>query len=196
MARRRRGLVAVWAVLAVLVVAITALEVSDRRAPTGADVDSRRLLPLPVEDLGAVEIADRGRVHRFERDASGAWFYHGAHAAAEGAHTHVPDPALAARIDQALAAFARTRVERQFPLDRGGAAYGLSAPETVVLLYRRQQPQPLAQFAVGTMAPDTASRYVMRVGTPVVMTIANYQVENLQLLVRAAADTSATAGRQ
>ena len=189
--RRRRGLLAVWAVLGILVVGIAALEIADRRAAPDVGADTRSLLPVPVQDLGAIEIADRGRLHRFERDASGAWFYHGVHAATEGAHTHVPDPALAARIERALAALGRTRVERQFALDRDSAAYGLSPPEIVILVYRRQQSQPLAQYAVGTTAPDTASRYVMRVGTPVVITIPNYQIENLESLVRAAAEASA-----
>ena len=197
-ARRRRGLVAVWVVLGVLVAAIAALEIADRRRATpGGESDARRLLPVPVEELGAIEIADRGRLHRFERDAAGAWFYHGAHGAAEGAHTHAGDPALAARIDRALAALGRTRIERRFTLDRNGAAYGLTPPEIVVLLYRPRQAQPLAQYAVGAIAPDTLSRYVMVVGRPEVVTIPNYQIENLQSLIQVVGDTQpASAGRR
>ena len=44
----------------------------------------RLLLPVPVDQLGAIEVADAGTLHRFERDAAGAWFYHGAHAGAGG----------------------------------------------------------------------------------------------------------------
>jgi Domain of unknown function (DUF4340) len=187
-ARRRRGLLAVWAVLGLLVALIAGLELADRRhARPAAEADARRLLPVPVAALGAVEIADRGRLHRFERDASGGWFYHGVHAAGASAHTHAPDPALTARIDGALAALGRARIERQFALDRDAAAYGLAPPEIVLLLYRPGEGQPLAQYAVGGVAPDTASRYVMRVGSPTVLTIANYQIENLQSLVTAAA---------
>ena len=110
---------------------------------------------MPLSELGAIEIADAGRVHRFERDAAGAWFYHGAHDAAEGAHTHEPDPARAERIARALAALGRARAERDFPLGKDGAAYGVASPELVILVYRPGQSQPLVQYAVGHVAPDT-----------------------------------------
>ena len=195
-ARRRRGLLAVWAVLGVLVAVIVALEIGDRRrtAPD-TDADARRLLPLPVAELNAVEIAERGRLHRFERDPSGAWFYHGVHAAAEGAHTHAPDTALSARIEAALAAFGRTRIERRLDGGPDVAAYGLTVPDVVVLVYRRGQSQPFAQYAFGALAPDTVSRYAQQVGRPGVVTIANYQVENFQAMIRAAgAGAAAGAG--
>jgi Domain of unknown function (DUF4340) len=190
-ARRRGGLLAVWLALAALGTAIVVIEYTDRRRATSAHdgtTDAGLLLLVPVDQLGAVEIADRGRLHRFERDAAGAWFYHGVHTAATGDHTHAVDPALAERIARALAAFGRTRIERQFALERGSDAYGLAAPEMVVLVYRPDQPQPIAQYAVGHVAPDTTSRYVTRVGTPVVMTIAAYQVDNLLALVQAAGE--------
>ena len=185
---------AVWLVLAVLVGAIVALEYADRRRTTSGAVetDPRRLLPVPVEQLGAIEVADAGRLHRFERDANGTWFYHGVHTGAESGHTHTADPALAARIERAFAAFGRTRIERQFALDRDGAAYGLATPEILVLVYRPQQAQPLAQYAVGHVAPDTASRYVTLVGSRVVTTIPTYQIDNLLALTRAA-NASSTA---
>ena len=197
--RRRRGLLAVWVVLGILVAVIAALEIGDRRrAAPAADSDARRLLPVPVAELSAVEIADRGRLHRFERDAGGAWFYHGVHAAAESAHTHTPDAALSTRIETALAAFGRTRVERRLAVDRDTGAYGLTAPDVVVLVYRRGQSQPLVQYAFGGVAPDTVSRYAQQVGKPEVVTIANYQIENLQSLIRAATEGSSpeTAGRR
>jgi hypothetical protein len=190
--RRRSGVVAVWAVLAVLAAAIVVIEYRDRRpAASGPTTDARLLLPVPVDRLGAFEIADAGRLHRFERDAGGTWFYHGVHAGPGTAHTHRPDPALAQRIGRAIAAFGRTRVERQFALDTDGSPYGLAAPDILVLVYRPDQPQPLAQFAVGAVAPDTASRYVMVVGRPVVVTIPNYQIDNLLALVKAASEAQA-----
>ncbi|RPH82111.1 MAG: hypothetical protein EHM88_10310, partial [Candidatus Rokuibacteriota bacterium] len=80
--RRRPGLVAVWLLLAVLIVAIVVIAYAERRTASQSpnQVDARLLLELPLAQLGAVEIADRGRRHRFERDAAGAWFYHGEHA--------------------------------------------------------------------------------------------------------------------
>lgn len=193
-ARRRRGLIVVWLLLGVLAVGIGALEWTDHlRATSGGagDADPRRLLPVPLHEVGAIEIADGGRLHRFERDATGAWFYHGAHGSAEGSHTHDPDPGRADRIAQAFAVFARARAERDFPLARDGAAYGVAAPDLVILLYRPGQIQPLAQYAVGHVAPDTVSRYVMAVGHPVVVTIPTYQIDNLRALVQAVGVTPA-----
>jgi hypothetical protein len=195
-AGRRSRLIVVWGLAAVLAVVIGTLQYLDhRRATSGTDspADGRLLLPVPVEQVSALEIADAGRLHRFERDQSGTWFYHGVHAASEAAHTHVADPALSARIERAVEAFGRTRRERDFKLERDGAAYGVASPELVVLVYGARQTQPLAQYAVGHVAPDALSRYVMVVGQPVVVTIPNYQIENLLGLVRAASATAASA---
>jgi hypothetical protein len=183
---RRRGVTVVWTLLAVLIALIVVVEYRDRRhaaSPTTDAVDARMLLPVPVDRVGAIEIADAGRLHRFERDASGAWFYHGVHSGAESSHTHAADPALAERIGRTMAAFGRTRLEREFPLGRDGAVYGVNAPEVVVVIYRPGQSQPLAQYAIGHVAPDTVSRYVLVVGRPTVATIPGYQVDNLLTLV-------------
>lgn len=187
--RPPRRLAVVWLLLAVLGGAIVVLEYRDRAAaPERAHGgDPHRLLAAPLDELGAIEIADRGRLHRFERDAAGTWFYHGVHAAGGAEHTHDPDPVLAERIARAFAALGRARIERQFPLDRDPGAYGISPPALVVLAYRPGQAQPLAQYAVGHVAPDTASQYVMVVGRPVVVTIPKYQIDNLLALVRVAA---------
>jgi Domain of unknown function (DUF4340) len=185
-ARRRLGIV--WLVLAALVASIVALEYRERWTSGGADDDARSLLAAPLDQLGAIEIADRGRLHRFERAASGSWFYHGTHAAGEAEHAHAADPELAERIAAAFAALARARVEREFPLERDGAAYGVTAPDVLILVYRPGDAQPLAQYAVGHVAPDTASRYVMRVGRPVVVTIPGYQIDNVLSLVQAAGE--------
>jgi hypothetical protein len=164
------------------------LEYRERSTSGSAGDDPRALLAAPLDQLGAIEIADRGRLHRFERAASGAWFYHGMHAAGAAEHTHDADPELAERIERAFTVLARTRVEREFPLERDGEAYGISTPDVVILVYRRGDAQPLAQYAVGHVAPDTASRYVLRVGRPVVVTVPGYQIDNLLALVQAAGE--------
>jgi hypothetical protein len=194
---RRRGLTVVWLLLGMLTVGIGALEWTDHlRARSGGagTADPRLLLPVPLSELGAIEIADAGRVHRFERDATGAWFYHGTHGLAEGPHTHDPDPARAERIARAFAALGRARAERDFPLGRDGATYGVASPELVILVYRPGQSQPLAQYAVGHVAPDTVSRYVTVVGHPVVVTIPAYQIDNLRELIRAMVGASEPPG--
>jgi hypothetical protein len=186
--RAQRRLVVVWLVLAALLASIGVLEYRERSTSGSTGADPRALLPAPLDHLGAIEIADRGRLHRFERAASGAWFYHGTHAAAAAEHTHDADPELAERIERAFTALARTRVERDFPLERDGAAYGVTTPDVLILVYRPGDAQPLAQYAVGHVAPDTVSRYVLRVGRPVVVTVPEYQIVNLLSLVQAAAE--------
>ena len=183
--RVRPALLTIWLLLAALVATIGIIEWRDRaRQASAPAADARRLLPVPVAELGAVEIADAGVLHRFERDASGAWFYHGAHGGSQGAHTHEPDPAQAARIDRVLAAFERTRIEREVPLPREGDPYGVAAPELVILAYRAGASQPLVQYAVGHVAADTVSRYVLVVGQRTVATIPAYQIDNLRTLIR------------
>ena len=183
--RMPRRFVMVWLALAGLVAVIVGIEYVDHLGSGSAPpADARALLSATVDELGAIEIADRGRLHRFERDAAGAWFYHGIHTEATAAHSHAPDPALADRIARTFDAFGRARIERQFPLDREAAVYGVATPDVVVLAYRRGQSQPLHQYAVGHVAPDTVSQYVMVVGRPVVVTIPKYQIDNLLELVR------------
>jgi Domain of unknown function (DUF4340) len=67
--------------------------------------------------------------------------------------------------------------------------YGLANPQMVILVYRPQQLQPLLQVAVGDVAPDKLSRYVMVVGSTSVVTIANYQIDNLLTLIKAAVES-------
>jgi hypothetical protein len=187
---RRPQLILVWGLLAVLLGAIVAVEVSDReqtrteeRAQAGRD--PRALVPVPLEEFGAVEIAHGGAVHRFERDASGAWFYHGAHAPADASHTHQTHIEQANRIDKALGVFSRIRTERQFAPEKGLQEYGLATPQMVVLVYAPKQLQPLAQFAVGDKAPDGVSQYIMPVGGKSIVTIPTYQIDNLLGLLQA-----------
>ncbi|MBI3527131.1 MAG: DUF4340 domain-containing protein [Betaproteobacteria bacterium] len=198
----RRRVLIVWLLLAALVAGIGVMEFRNRsRLPedvaehvAGAE-GSRMLLPAAVADLGAIEIGHAGTLHRFERDATGAWFYHGVHANAQAAHAHQTDPARAQTIDKAFAALGRTRMERQLKLDVQSGAYGLTAPQMIILVYGKDNPQPLAQYAVGDVAPDGLSRYVLRVGSASVVTIANYQITNLQNLIQAVGGSAAPAHR-
>lgn len=186
-ARVRPRLLAVWLVFLALVAAIAAIEYGERAGPgaQGAgDADAGLLLPVPVDQINAIELGHAGTLHRFERDSAGAWFYHGAHTGSQASHQHRADPAVAARIAKSFAAFGRTRVERRFPLDAQSPRYGVTAPATVILLYRPDAPQPFAQYAIGDIAPDTFSRYVLRIGSAEVVTIPDYQVDNLLALIK------------
>ena len=171
----RPRLVAVWGLLLLLIAVIAAIEIRDRSgdstASEDATYDARALLPVSIDEIGSVEIAYAGALHKFERDAAGAWFYHGVHSSAQGAHEHKPDPILAKRIETALTGFGRTRTERQFPLDKGVQEFGISNPQMVVLVYLPNDLKPRAQYAVGDVAPDKVSRYVLGVGSSAVVTI-------------------------
>jgi hypothetical protein len=192
--RTRTSRVAVvWAVLAALFAVVVVSEYRDVMASRrGMPADARLLVPVPVAELGAVEIAEAGTLHRFERDRAGAWFYHGVHTGSEAAHEHVTEPVTAARIDQTFQAFGRTRIERQLPRGTDPRAYGLTAPRVLILVYRGNERQPLAQYAVGDVAADTVSRYVDVVGGAGIVTIPGYQVDNVLALLAALATAPTT----
>ena len=179
--RLPRRLLGIWLAFFALSVVIALVEYDD--TPQDAP-EEKLLLPVPVSELGAVELAHAGALHRFERDAGGAWFYHGRHAAAEPAHAHQPDPAAAQRLADAFAALGRARIERRLPYERNSGQYGLAVPQSVLLLYRKGEPRPFVQYEIGDVAPDTFSRYAHRTGSAEVVTIPNYQVENLLGLIR------------
>lgn len=195
----RRRVLIVWVILAALIAGVVVREIHNRsRIPErvaehipGAE-GSRVLLPAPVAQLGVIEIVQAGTQHRFERDAAGAWFYHGIHAAAQAAHEHQTDTQRAQTIEKAFAALGRARMERQFKLDVQSANYGLTAPQMIIVVYATGNPLPLAQFAVGDVAPDGQSRYVLPVGSAYVVTIADYQIGNLLSLIDAMAGKPAS----
>jgi hypothetical protein len=99
---------------------------------------------------------------------------------------------MAKRMDAALTALGRAHIERQMSLEKGPQEYGLANPQMVILAYRPRELQPLVQIAVGDVAPDTYSRYILVVGRSSVGTIPNYQIENLQGLIKAAAAQGAS----
>jgi hypothetical protein len=187
----RRRVLVVWLVLAALIAGIAGMEFRNRsRLPEkvaegvpGVE-GSRMLLPAAVADLGAIEVGHAGTLHRFERDGTGAWFYHGVHAGQQQVHGHNTDPVQAEIIDKAFAALGRTRMERQLKIDVQTGAYGLTSPQMIIIVYGKDNPLPLAQFAVGDVAPDGLSRYVLPLGGSYVVTIANYQIDNLLGLIR------------
>ena len=192
--RGRRAPV-VWMVLAVLLAIVGVIEYHDSKASRSARaarVDESMLMPVPIDQVGAIEVADAGTLHRFERDAGGAWFYHGVHTGTEAAHEHATDAATAARIEAAFRAFGRTRIERRLPPGTDPRRHGLTSPRTLVIIYRRNERQPLGQYAVGDVAPDTVSRYVDMVGGAGIVTIPGYQVDNLLSLVSAVRSAAPT----
>jgi hypothetical protein len=95
---------------------------------------TRLLVPLPIDEVAAVEIFARGKSRRLERDPGGAWLLH-RHAPGDDPNApHRADPAQSKRIAQALTAFSQTRIERSIPYRAGGDAYGLLDPEAILFL--------------------------------------------------------------
>ena len=187
-----RRLIAVWLLFVALAVAIVLIERQQRARPSAEEGsrDERLLLPAEVAQLGAIEVMHKGTLHRFERDAAGAWFYHGIHTGSEQQHGHNADPTVAAQIEKAFAGFGRTRMERQFPLSIQADEFQVTRPQIFIMVYRPKEVQPLARYAVGIVAPDGVSRYVLPVGSTYVVTIANYQIDNLLNLIQAVAEKS------
>lgn len=201
MTRGRKHLIAAWLVLFALIGVIVAIKGGDAKvdraeqvvAEKGGD-RSRLLVPLPIGQIGAIEVATAGTVHRFERDPAGVWFYHAAHAPSQGTQHQSTDPAMAERIDKALAGFGRAKMERDFPFDPKSTEYGVTSPQTLILIYQRGDTQPLAQYAVGDIAADTVSRYALQLGGNRVFTMSAFHVQNLLKLVEAVSAPPLTAG--
>ena len=152
----------------------------------------RMLMPAPLAELTALEVGFDGALHRFERDVDGVWFYHTHEPGAEPAenHEHKADAAFTQQIDLALAAFGRTRIERDFELARDAETYGIASPDMIILVYGSESDEPLAQYTIGDLAPDTFSRYVQAAGHDEVVTIPNYQITNLRDLISSVAGQS------
>ncbi|MEI7970451.1 MAG: hypothetical protein WCJ69_15815 [Betaproteobacteria bacterium] len=184
----RGRLLAVWVILAVLVGVILAVELPSWLGRGNDDQETeaaaRMWLPAPIAGLAAVEIVQGGTLHRFEKDASGTWFYHGLHGSGDTGHAHQPDPEASQRILKALAGTERARLEREIVPGAGGVAeYGVAAPKMLVLFHEAGAGRPVTQYAVGDVATDGISRYVLRVGSSTVSTLPDYQIQNLVKLV-------------
>lgn len=191
-ARRYRSLT-IWLLLAVIVAGIV---VTDRMGwldpPQPVDEHGHKtaatmLLPVDLAQIAAVEITVLDVKSRFERDAAGAWFHHHHEdaEAAEAPHEHVTDPAEAELIAQALGVLNRTRIARQVGSGARGEDYGVTRPEVVFAVFGSGQDKPLARYMVGDLEPDEFRRYVLIFGAFSIVTIPDYQVENLRQLVAA-----------
>ena len=180
----RRKLMAIWLVLAALGVAIYMGETKRSERLSAPIVrDERKLLPLPIESIGAIELINKGTMHRFERDQAGVWFYHGMHDASQGEHAHQADRQAADLIDKTLTAFGRTRRERSFPLNAAADEFGVTRPDLFIMAYQTGSVEPLARFAVGMVTVDNFGRYVLPVGSAEVVTIPDFQIKNLLDLI-------------
>ena len=174
----------VWAVVAMMLVAVAALELHDRSPRSDAEAVSgpSMLMPAPMEEIGVIEIAVDGNLHRFARDEQGAWFYHGIHAGPQNVHEHVPDPEMSAKIEKFLGGLGRARIERRFDLTDDDR-FGVTKPEMIILVYVSDLVRPRMRYSVGDLAPDELSRYVHIVGGSEVVSIPDYQITNLRNMI-------------
>ncbi len=183
---KRGTQLAVWAVVVLLAGAIYIGE-KRRSAEISAPVArvDNRLLPAAIEEIGIVEVMVKGTMHRFERDDQGLWYYHGMHDAAQAGHEHKTDPKAAEVIDKAMVAFGRMQKERSLPLKAEQDEFGVTRPDIFIMVYRPKAAAPLARYAVGSVATDTFSRYLLPVGSADVVTVPDFHIKNLLGLIDA-----------
>ena len=187
MSQRRSKLVIIW----ITVLALAALIfVKERQlAKSAEEPEGNRpkwLIPIALEEIGAIEVLRKGQLHRFERDDKGIWFYHGQQDVANAAeHAHRADPLAANTIAQAVAMFSRTRKEQPIPLQPGKDEYGVSRPDILIMVYNPKKSEPVARFSVGIVSPNGYSRYVLPVGATEAVTIPEYQITNLMAMIDA-----------
>lgn len=181
---KRGAQLAVWAVVVLLAGAIYVGE-KRRSAEINAPVArvDNRLLPAAIEQIGIVEVMVKGIMHRFERDDQGLWYYHGMHDAAQAGHEHKTDPKAAEVIDKAMVAFGRMQKERSLPLKAEQDEFGVTRPDIFIMVYRPKSAEPLARYAVGSVATDTFSRYLLPVGSADVVTVPDFHIKNLLGLI-------------
>jgi Domain of unknown function (DUF4340) len=136
------------------------------------------LVPLPLEEIAAVEIFARGRSHRFERDPSGAWLLH-RHAPGDDPNMlHRADPAQSERIARVLSAFSRTPIERTVVEAAPSAANGLVDPEAILLLFTDDPARPPLDYGIGEPV-DGPSRYVLMPDHIGIVTVPEAQIAGL-----------------
>lgn len=152
----------------------------------------RMLMPAPMDEIGAIEIVYGGQLHRFERDAQATWLYHVDHGKTSATHQHQGTKAAGELIDKALNGFGRARLERDVPVDKQRDNFGVNSPQMIILVYSPGGKDLLAQYGVGTVAADTLSRYIIRVGSDTVHTIANFHIELLVELINTAQKLAST----
>jgi hypothetical protein len=146
---------------------------------------TRPLVPLPLEDVAAVEIFARSKSYRFERDATGAWLLH-RHAPGDDPNApHRADPAQSARIAEGLATFGRTPIERSIARGERVDGYGFADPETMIVLFAHDEARPPLSFAVGDLASDGLGRYLLMPDGKEIVTIPDGQLPDLIALAEA-----------
>ena len=114
--------------------------------------------------------------------------FHHAHAGTpeEGqSHQHVPAPDASGVIQQALNIFGRTQIAREVGAGISGEQYGVTNPTMIVTIYGVDETAPLARYVIGDLEPDEFRRYVLMANEDAIVTIPDYQIDNLHQLAAA-----------
>ncbi|HEY0524095.1 MAG TPA: DUF4340 domain-containing protein [Stellaceae bacterium] len=154
----------------------------------------RFLVPVSMARIWSVEIVAGGGLRRFERDDAGDWFLHvGQHVHIGPADAHVADPDRAPVIAAELDAFGQTPVERLIARDPASdelAHYGLARPQTIVLLYARDDSRPVARIDLGDAASDGFTRLALVRETATLVAVPDYAAAHLAKLLKIAGPSS------
>lgn len=173
-----------WLAGAIVVVGAAALAY----AALAPDEDpKRRLLPMPLAEISALEIVIDGQLHRFDRDADRAWYYHRHRKPnTDGSpDRHVADPDMAATIAAALDSFSRATIERTVAVGAPGEAYGVTRPQVIATLYAAGEARPAINLMIGDPVPGEPNRYLLIQDYATIVTIPERYVTDLTDLVGA-----------
>jgi hypothetical protein len=197
----RRRLYIVWLLFAVLLAGMLVHEVTSIFEPAPLPRTGRLpMFAFHEPELSRVEVRHQGSATALMRDATGAWFHHGAshghhhrHGGGQGDHDHAttntlhaanPMPsstAIAERIELMARMLADRRIKPEQSLDH----YGLTNPQTMIAFYGRNEPdasQPLAVLYVGDLLPTQYAYYTMRPGDRELSLIPRYYIALLLAL--------------
>ncbi len=153
------------------------------------DAAQRRLLPMAPAEISALEIVIDGQLHRFDRDADRAWYYHRHRQPnTDGSpERHVADPDVAATITAALDRFSRATIESTVAVGAPGEAYGVTRPQVIVALYAADEARPAIRLMIGDPVPNKPNRYLLIQDYATIVTIPERHVTDLTDLVAAVA---------
>ncbi len=166
-------------------VAYTALAPNDAARGPAPGSAQRHLLPMPLAEISAMEIVIEGQLHRFDRDADRAWYYH-RHQRRDtdgSPDRHVADPDMAETIAEALSRFSRATIERTVAVGAPGEAYGVTRPQVIATLYAAGEARPAIRLMIGDPVPDEPNRYLLIQDYATIVTIPERHVTELIDLV-------------
>ncbi len=188
MIKKFSNTILVWSVLSSLLMIIFLVNMGVKtRSPEEynerkkASVNNKFVVPGQIESIGALEIIIGGEAHRYQRTKAGNWIYHQEYGDSTKNHERTTVDQHS-KIQYALTGFGRAQKERVFKYNPLADEYGVSNPKIYLIIYTHASDSlPWRKIAVGDVAPDTVSRYILIGFT--IFTIANFHIDNLVKLI-------------